>query len=123
MSNEHLPTAEADLDAVPAGDEEVGTSDEAPRKRRIGIGGKLIAAFSAVAAITLVACAVAWFSFDTAENAFTEITEGNLPSIVTAQQLAEASSTYTAGLPLLYASKTPEDLARQAETQIGRAHV
>src|SRR3546814_11917236 len=64
-----ISTAEADLDAVPAGDEEVGTSDEAPRKRRIGIGGKLIAAFSAVAALTLVACAVAWFSFDTAENA------------------------------------------------------
>src|SRR3546814_14346831 len=101
MSNEHLPTAEADLDAVPAGDEEVGTSDEAPRKRRIGIGGKLIAAFAAVAAITLGACAVAWFSFATASNSFAGITEGNLPTIVTAKQPPAESSNQKAGLPLL----------------------
>src|SRR3546814_17785434 len=114
MSNEHLPTAEADLDAVPAGDEEVGKSDEAPRKRRIGIGGKLIAAFYAVAAITLVACDVAWFSFVTDENAFTDITVGHLQSTVHAHPWADAGSTCTACMHPVYRTKQYEERDRKS---------
>ncbi|HET8728345.1 MAG TPA: HAMP domain-containing protein, partial [Alphaproteobacteria bacterium] len=127
MSDNRAPDEDMELTAASvedvAPDDDAAAADDAPKapKRGIGVGGKLIAAFTAVAAITLVACGVAWFSFDAAENAFTEITEGNLPSIVAAQQLSESSGTFTAGLPLLYAARDEEQLARQADALNGHA--
>jgi methyl-accepting chemotaxis protein len=114
MSDEHTTSDAAEEPAVVAANETDGVADSAPRKRGIGIGGKLIAAFSTVSAITLVACGLAWFSFDKAQTAFREITEGNLPSILAAQRLSEASTNYTAGLPVLYTVQDSSNLTKQA---------
>ncbi|MEO3435411.1 methyl-accepting chemotaxis protein [Inquilinus sp. CAU 1745] len=110
------PTAPNDdiIDDLPEEESAVEETEATPKKRRrIGIGGRLAIAFASVATITLVACGVALFSFEAAEKAFAEITEQNIPAIVAAQDLAEATAGFTGSLPALYASTDTETLNAQ----------
>jgi adenylate cyclase len=100
------------------------TSDEAtePRSARsvkdelasapsssFGIGAKLISAFAALAGLTAVAGAVAWYVFGTVDHSVMRLTNESIPSIATSLRLAEKSAEIAAAAPSIIASAKQEE--------------
>ena len=95
---------EADIRHAGAG------SATTPGRRRFGIKAKLLLAFGAVAAATLVASGVALVSFNGARQTLTTITGVNVQAIVESQRLADASAALDAELPALHGATSVGDL-------------
>jgi len=83
--------------------------------RRVGIGGKLILAFGAVAGLTLLASAVTWILFGNVRDNLTIIAEDNLPEIVASFRLAEESARLSSAIPRMVVARSEDELAGQAE--------
>jgi len=84
----------------------------------VGLRGKLMVAFGIVSAMTVGACAVALYSFQSAEEAFSVISDIGLPSIATAQDVATDSAAFTSSALELSEMSDPDDvssLVRQLE--------
>jgi len=74
-----------------------------------GIKTKLLLTFLALAALTVIACAIAWIVFSRIERAVTVITDRSIPEITLALSIAEFSSDIAASAPALATSATQEE--------------
>lgn len=100
-----------------------------PDKRpgRLGIRGRLFAAFGAVAALTVFASAVAVISYDDVGRTLAGITESNIPAMSVSLRLAKSSAGIAAVAPALLAAADMKERAAtlaalQADQQeLGRA--
>lgn len=81
-----------------------------PSEKRPGFGlminGKLFLALSFLAAMSIVAGLIAWYSFDQVSDSTNRITQENLPEISVALELAEASAEIAISAPDLMADLT-----------------
>jgi len=73
--------------------------------RRLGIGGKLLFAFGAIAALALAATVIAWLLFASVRENLAIIAEDSLPEIVASFRLAEESAQIAASIHDLTTSK------------------
>ena len=80
---------------------------------RFGIKARLMLAFGAVAAMTVMAAMVGWFSYGNVESSFAQVTEKNMPAMNRALQLAAESASLSAAAPSLNAAES--DAQRQAQ--------
>lgn len=80
-----------------------------------GIKTKLSLAFLVLAALTTIACAVAWLVFTQIERAVTVITEHSIPEITLALTMAEISADITASAPAIVASNTQQERTERRE--------
>ena len=78
--------------------------DAGKSRRGLGIRGKLLAAFSAVAALTVMASGVAVVSYETIGRSMSGITEANIPAMSTSVRLAKGSAEVAAVAPALLAA-------------------
>ena len=76
----------------------------APRRRGFGIGGRLFLAFGGVAGLTVLACAVAIFSYNEVGTALRGITEDNLPAMSLSLRLAKSSAQVASAAPAVLAA-------------------
>jgi PAS domain S-box-containing protein len=83
--------------------------------RRLGIGGKLLAAFGAIAALTVAATVVAWILFANIRENLAIIADESLPEIASSFRLAEESARISASIPQLITAESPSDLAAMKE--------
>ncbi|WP_366653532.1 methyl-accepting chemotaxis protein [Fodinicurvata sp. EGI_FJ10296] len=81
---------------------------------KLGIRGKLMIAFGVVAMMTVLASGVALLSFQGAEDAFTDITEENLPAISAAQDLATATNQFADDMTSLSEAESTDAVTRFA---------
>jgi methyl-accepting chemotaxis protein len=94
---------------------------------RLGIRGKLFAAFGAVAALTVLASAVAVVSYEVIGRTLAGITESNIPAMGASLRLTKSSAEITAVAPALLAAADTKEReatleALQADQQeLGRA--
>ena len=84
-------------------------------KSRLGIGLQLMIAFVGVASLTLIACAVAWFSFATVSVSMEQVTDKGVPSIKNSLRLAQESQAMSSAVPKLVAAPTIKDRDAVAE--------
>lgn len=78
--------------------------------RRLGIGGKLLAAFGAIAALTIAATVTAWILFGYVRENITIIADDSLPAIAASFRLAEQSAQISATIPRLVAARTSAEI-------------
>ena len=71
---------------------------------RLGIRGKLFAAFGAVAALTVLASAVAVLSYEVIGRTLAGITQSNIPAMGASLRLTKSSAEITAVAPALLAA-------------------
>ena len=83
--------------------------------RRLGIGGKLLLAFGAIAALTVAATLVAWFLFASVRENLAIIAEDSIPEIVASFRLAEESTRIATSIQHLIAAQTPSDVATTSQ--------
>jgi methyl-accepting chemotaxis protein len=83
---------------------------------RFGIRAKLILAFGAVAAMTVVAGGVGWFTYNSVEQRLTAITRTNLPALSGAQRLAQESAAIAAAAPVLDAAPDQDTRQKMLDT-------
>ncbi len=98
---------------------EPSPGDTAPgpsRIRRLGIGGKLLLAFGAIAALTVAATAVAWILFANVRENLAIIAKDSLPEIATSFRIAEQSAQVSAAIPRLTAAQSLSKLAEIKHT-------
>ena len=88
--------------------------------RRLGIGWKLLAAFGAIATLTVVATVVAWVLFANIRENLTIIADESLPEIAYSFRLAEQSAGISAAIPHLITVESPSDLDRMKKDLDGR---
>lgn len=81
--------------------------------RVFGIRVKLFLAFFALAGLTVIACAVAWYAFVTIDRAVSRVTDDSMPGMVAALALANAASEVAAAGPAIQAAKDRDELAVQ----------
>jgi hypothetical protein len=74
----------------------------------LGIRTKLFLAFSALAGLTVIACAIAWLAFATIERAVERVTQESLPGMVDALALAKTVAEISATAPAIMASTSHE---------------
>jgi methyl-accepting chemotaxis protein len=95
--------------------------------RRLGIRGKLLTAFGAVAALTVLASAVAVISYDVIGQTLAGINDSNIPALDASLRLTKSSAEITAVAPaLLAAADTKEraatlDALQADQQELGRA--
>lgn len=89
-------------------------------RARIGVRGRLFAAFGAAAIGTLVACGVAFLSFESVKDVVDELTQKRIPEIVLSQSIAKAGAEIAATAPVLAGSATKDDLASESAKLTGR---
>ena len=87
----------------------------------MGIRGKLFAAFAGVGALTVIATAVAWFSFRVTGENFSEVTDRDVPALVLAQQLSTQAGAFAAGLSAVFAASSEGELNAALDAQNERA--
>ncbi|MCP4315486.1 MAG: HAMP domain-containing protein [Hyphomicrobiales bacterium] len=80
-----------------------------------GIKAQLSATFFALALLTAIACAIAWFVFNRIEKAVTDITVKSIPEITLALKVAEVSADITTSAPAIMASETQEQRGQQKQ--------
>lgn len=80
-----------------------------------GIKTKLSLAFLTLAALTAIACAIAWLVFSQIERAVMVITEHSIPEITLALNMAEISADITASAPTIVASSTQAERVERRE--------
>lgn len=78
-----------------------------------GIKGKLFLAICALAGLTAIASAVAWYVFADIDRTVTRVTGESLPGMVSALNLAELSAEIAATAPSLMASRDQEERVRE----------
>lgn len=88
--------------------------------RRLGIGGKLLAAFGAIAALTVAATVVAWIQFANIRENLAIIVDESLPEIASSFRLAEESAGISAAIPHLMTVESPSDLDVMKKSLDGR---
>src|SRR4051812_43838652 len=82
----------------------------APRRAgRFGISVKLQVAFGIVAGLTVVAAAVAWWSFKAVESGLQDVTARQVPVTIGAMQLANISGDISAAAARFISAKTGDD--------------
>lgn len=91
----------------------LATPDEGPR--RLGIGGRLLAAFGVIAAFTIAATLVAWFLFADVRENLAIITEDSLPEIAASFRIAQESAGISAAIPRMVIAESAQDLAAAKE--------
>ena len=79
---------------------------------RLGIKARLFLAFCAMAAMTAIASAVAWYAFVGIDRAVTQITTDSVPGMATSLRLAEMSAEIAATAPALMVSASQEERDR-----------
>ena len=79
---------------------------------RVGLRVKLISAFAAISALTIVASGIAWIVFRSVEQRLAVIAEESLPDMVMARRLSDEAAVIVSGAPVLRAAA---DQARRAE--------
>jgi len=87
-------------------------ADARTRRRTVGIRAKLIGAFAAVAATTLVAAGVAWVGFGTVGRALDGIVESDLPAMTRAQHLSQDAAGVPSAVAELFGAVEVEALDR-----------
>ena len=90
-------------------------------RRGAGIRGRLLAAFGAVAATSVLAGGVGWLAFDIIESRVDRIAGVTLPSLTTAQRMAEESARMAAAAPVLAAAVSQQDRKALIDDLAGRA--
>jgi methyl-accepting chemotaxis protein len=93
--------------AAAAGEEARDTK----KSRRLGVRGKLLAAFGAVAALTVLASAVAVVSYDGIGRSLAGITESNIPAMDASLKLTKSSAEISAVAPALLAAADAKERA------------
>jgi two-component system, NtrC family, C4-dicarboxylate transport sensor histidine kinase DctB len=83
-----------------------------PRSFRLGIGGRLTAAFLAVASFAVGACVVGWLSYARLSRELAAIAEAHLPALAFSARLAEAGAKVIAGTPDLALAEGRESYER-----------
>ncbi|MGQ9369164.1 ATP-binding protein [Azospirillum sp. ST 5-10] len=78
---------------------------------RLGIRGRLLLAFAAVAALSVVACVIGWLSYDRLSRSLADIADGQLPALGLAARLAEEGGGIIATAPILAAARTEDEVA------------
>lgn len=81
--------------------------------RVFGIRVKLFLAFFALAGLTVIACAVAWYAFVTIDRSVTRVTDDSVPGMVAALALAKSASEIAAAAPSILAAEDHDELAAQ----------
>ena len=79
---------------------------------RLGIKARLFLAFCAMAAMTAIASAVAWYAFIGIDRAVTQITTDSIPGMASSLRLAEMSAEIAATAPALMVSASQEERDR-----------
>ncbi|MGR0188564.1 ATP-binding protein [Azospirillum aestuarii] len=82
----------------------------APGPVRFGIRARLLLAFVAVAALSVVACGLGWLSYDRLGGTLDEFAESHLPALGLAARLAEEGGSITATAPILANARTEQEL-------------
>lgn len=77
---------------------------------RFGIGGRLGLAFGLSAVLAILACVIGWLSYDRVGISVGEVARVDLPAASTAAQIAQASGSIIALMPLLSQTATEADL-------------
>ncbi|MCG8545814.1 MAG: hypothetical protein MJE12_16565, partial [Alphaproteobacteria bacterium] len=88
------------------------------KSRRLGIGGKLLLAFSAIAGLTVIAAVIVRFIVGDIRDNLSIIANRSLPSIVASFRLVEESAQLSASIPHL-ADAADEQQAEAAAQRIG----
>ncbi|WP_241003985.1 ATP-binding protein [Magnetospirillum aberrantis] len=104
MNTSTHPQIEAQPPAPAGGDG--GAPRGGGRLWRFGIRAKLLVAVGTVAAMTLLAGALAWFSYSHVEHLLAQVTRDNLPSVSAALKLSEATARLAAAAPALDGSRS-----------------
>ena len=88
------------------------------KKTRFGIKLRLMFAFGAVAAMTVIASLVAWFSYADIETSFTRVSGESVPAMTRALEFAASSARLSAAAPALAAAgNEAERKVRMGELQ------
>ncbi len=82
---------------------------------QFGLRGRLFTAFGAVAALTVLASAVAIFSYDSLGQSLGAITKESLPEITRASEVVKATDEVTAAAPLFLAAADPAERQNAAK--------
>ena len=83
--------------------------------RRLGIGGKLLLAFGAIAALTVTATVIAWLLFADVRENLAIIAEDSLPEIVASFRLAEESARIAVSIQHLTTAQSPSDVTTMSQ--------
>ena len=89
--------------------------------RGLKINGKLVLALGFLAAMSVVAGVIAWYSFDHVSQSTEKITRGSIPEIEVALQLAQISAEIAASAPDLMANTALDDHKKTVEALNQRA--
>ncbi|TWA62538.1 two-component system phosphoglycerate transport system sensor histidine kinase PgtB [Azospirillum brasilense] len=81
-----------------------------PGPVRFGIRARLLLAFVAVAALSVVACGLGWLSYDRLGGTLDEFAESHLPALGLAARLAEEGGSIIATAPILANAQTEPEL-------------
>ena len=84
-------------------------------KAALGIKARLFLAFCAMAAMTAIASAVAWYAFVDIDRAVTQITTDSVPGMAASLRLAEKSAEIAATAPALMVSRSEEERVQEQE--------
>ncbi len=79
------------------------------RARRFGISVKLQVAFGIVAGLTVIAAAVAWWSFETVESGLQDVTARQVPVTIDAMRLSVISRDISATAARFISARTVAD--------------
>jgi two-component system, NtrC family, C4-dicarboxylate transport sensor histidine kinase DctB len=83
--------------------------------KKFGIRERLFLAFGSVVAMTVLASAVAWFSFGKLSDDLDQIVADNIPAVTLAARLAEIGGIITATAPKLTAAEDEPERNRASE--------
>lgn len=110
-TNQQTQPAQDDLDQ----DLEQDLAPAAEKKtRRSSVRARLFMAFAGVAALTVVASGMGWFSFANVQRTFGTMVQQDVPSMTTALQLAVETASLSAAAPTLVSAESAEARDRTA---------
>ena len=104
MTGERDLTAAESANATSIGTSRPRSGEASANRTVFGIKAKLFLAFCALAGLTAIASAVAWYVFLEIDRSVTRITAQSVPGMVTSLRLAEISAEIAATAPATIAS-------------------
>ncbi len=90
------------------------------RRRRLGIGGRLIIAFLGVGGLAVGACIVGWLSYARLSEEQNSVAKDHLPALAFSARLAEAGASVIASTPDLAVAERREAYDRIRQTLVER---
>ncbi len=93
------------------------------RRKRLGIGGRLIVAFLGVGGLAVGACVVGWLSYARLSEELNAVARAHLPALAFSARLAEAGANVIASTPDLAVAERRETYDRIRETLLNRLGV